>query len=70
MAKIYKYIGFQTKPDGKVDVQVHEADGTLHEWTGVVPNVDTLDLTAADDFANEAMRNSKDITGQYNYEEV
>jgi hypothetical protein len=64
----FKYIGLQTKEDGKIDVRVPSADGSWQTFTDVVPNVTVIDVT--DPYAIQALDYSVDPTGLFTYERV
>lgn len=64
----FKYIGVQTKDDGKVDVRVPKMDGTWQSFSNIVPNTTIIDVT--DERAIQALDLAVDNSGMFLYERI
>jgi hypothetical protein len=62
----FKYIGLQTKADGKIDVRVPKSDGSFQMFTNITPNLTVIDTT--DDLSIKALEYAVDLSGMFTYE--
>ena len=64
----FRYIGLQTKPDGKIDVRVPTSDGSWQMFNNIIPN-DTI-IDTSDDQAIKALEYAVDLSGMFTYERI
>jgi hypothetical protein len=64
----FKYIGWMTKDNGKVDTVVPKKDGTKQTFSDVEPNV--TEIVVTDPKSIKCLQNSQDLDHQYNYEQI
>ena len=64
----FRYIGIQTKPDGKIDVRVPLVSGAWQSFTDVIPNTTIIDVS--DNRAIKALEYAVGTDGMFLYERI